>query len=189
MNKKIGPWLIVGATLIAILILVYFFYYRGGPQPTVPRPGAPPGPSAAGAPVKPLAETPAPQEVAPQKPPAAPSPEQAEEAAPSKGETPGEEVTAPEPKVTILPPQKSKEQYGVRVGKYNRYRDAGKMLARLKKRGIPGFIKRQEARRGPYEVWAGPFSIRPEAEAAEKSIRAMLKRTPKINKIITPVPK
>jgi cell division septation protein DedD len=185
MNKKIAPWLTVGAILIAILVLVYFFYYRGGPPQPVTRPGPPPGAPT----VKPLAEIPAPQEVAPQKPPAAPSPEAAEEAAPAEEVAPGAEVTAPGPKVTVLPPLKAKEQYGVLVGKYKKYRDAGKMLGRLKKHGIPGFIKRKEPQRGPYEVWAGPFPTRSEAEAAEKSIRAMHRRTPKIHKIITPVPK
>lgn len=174
MNKKIVPWLTVGAILIVLLLLIYFLYYRGVPRPTVPSPGAPPGPSAVAPPaVKPPAAIPAPQAVTPQKPPVAPSPE----------------VTAPGPKVTVLPPQKAKEQYGVLVGKYRKYRSAAKMLARLKKHGIPGFIKRKEPHRGPYEVWAGPFSTRPEAEAAEKSIRALLKRTPTIHKIITPVPK
>jgi cell division septation protein DedD len=174
MNKNIVPGLTVGAILIVLLLLLYFFYYRGAPQQTVPAPGPPSGPSAAVTPaVKPPPTTPAPQELVPQKPPAAP----------------GSELTPPGPKVTVLPPQKAKEQYGLLVGKYRRYRNAGKMLARLKKRGIPGFIRRKEPKRGPYEVWAGPFSSRREAEAAEKSIRAMLKRTPTIHKIETPVPK
>jgi cell division septation protein DedD len=187
MNKKIVPWLSVGAVIIALLLLVYFLYYRGGPQPTVPTPGAPPGPSAAGPPaVKPPTAVPAPQEAVPQKPAAAlPS----EQAAPAQGVAPGPEVTPPGPKVMVLPPQKAKEQYGVLVGKYKKYRSAGKMLARLKKHGIPAFNKRKEPGHGPYEVWAGPFAALPEAEAAEKSIRAMFKRTPEIHKIITPVPK
>jgi cell division septation protein DedD len=187
MNKKIVPWLTVGAIIVALLLLVYFLYYRGGPQPTVPVPVTAPGPSAAGPPaVKPPAAVPAPQEAAPQTPAAALPPGQA---APAPGVAPGAEVTPPGPKVTVLPPQKAKEQYGVLMGKYKKYRSAGKMLARLKKHGIPGFIKRKEPGHGPYEVWAGPFSTLPEAEAAEKSIRAMLKRTPKIHKILTPVPK
>jgi cell division septation protein DedD len=186
-QKKIVPWLIAGAIVIVILLLVYFFYFRPGPQPTARIPGAPPGPPAAEAPaVKPPAAVPAPQAVAPEKPPAAPPLEQA---APAEEAAPGPEVTPPGSKVMILPPQKAKEQFGVLVGKYRKYKSAAKMLARLKKHGIPGFIKRKELRRGPYEVWAGPFPTRPEAEAAEKSIRAMHKRTTTIHEIITPVPK
>jgi cell division septation protein DedD len=187
MNKKIVPWLSVGAIIIALLLLVYFLYYRGGPRPTAPVPGAGPGPTAAGPPaVKPPAAVPAPQEVAPQKPGAALLPGQG---APAPGVAPGAEVTAPGPKVTVLPPQQAQEQYGVLAGKYKKYRSASRLLARLKKHGIPGFIKRKEPGHGPYEVWAGPFATLPEAETAEKSIRAMLKRTPEIHKVVTPVPK
>jgi hypothetical protein len=63
------------------------------------------------------------------------------------------------------------------------------MLERLKKKEIPGFFQRDARQRRLYEAWAGPFLDSGEAEAAEKSLRAMLKKTLKIEKIEIPVPK
>jgi len=171
MNKKLVGGLLVGVLLIIILVVLYVFY-MGGPPPTGPGPVTAPAPTTAPTP-------------AVEPPPAPPAPE----AAAPKEVTPGPEVSPPAPKVTVFPPEKEKEHYGILVGRYRTYRSAEKMLERLKKKGIPGFIRRDARQRRPYEVWAGPFLDPGEAEAAEKSLRAMLKRGLKIEKIPIPVPK
>jgi cell division septation protein DedD len=167
MNKKLVGGLLVGVLLVIILLVLYVFY-MGGPPPTGPGPVTAPAPAPA---VKP--------------PPAAPAPE----AAAPKEVAPSPEVSPPAPKVTVFPPEKEKEHYGILVGRYRKYRRAANRLERLKKKEIPGFIRREARQRRPYEVWAGPFSDRGEAEAAQKSLRAMLKGTHKIEKIPTQVPK
>ena len=95
----------------------------------------------------------------------------------------------PEPKVTVLPPQEGKEQYGILAGSYKKYRDAGKMLARLKKEGKPAFSQRDPRNLNRYQVWLGPFSSQSEAEEAAKSLKAVLKKPLKIEAIENPVPK
>lgn len=163
MNKNILRGLAVGGALIILLVVLYLLYPGRAPQPP---------PSAVTAPAPPPA---APPEVIP---PPAPPP-----AAPPA-------VTPPPPqKVMVFPPEKEKEQYGMLVGSYRKYRDAGKMLARLKKQKIPGFIRRDAGKPRPYQVWAGPFSSRPEAMKPAKHLRAMLKRTPEIQKLQIPIPK
>jgi cell division septation protein DedD len=171
MNRKLVGGLLVGVLLVIILLVLYVFY-MGGPPPTGPGPVTAPGPSTAPAPaVKPPPAPPAPEAAAPKE--AAPSPE----------------VSPLTPKVTIPPLEKEKEHYGFLVGRYRKYRRAAKMLERLGKKEIPGFIRREARKRRLYEVWAGPFSSPSEAEAAQKSLRAMLKGTLKIEKIPTQVPK
>lgn len=181
MNKNLARGLVVGAVLI-ILVVVLYFVYMGTPPPT--------GPSTVTAPTPPPAAAPAVQ-----PPPAAPGPKEPPAAAPSeptappKEAAPSPEVRPPEPKVTVFPPEKEKDQYGLLVGRYRKYRDAGKMLARLKKRGIPGFIRRDAQKPRPYEVWAGPFPSQQEAMAAEKPLKAMLKKSLEIEKVQIPIPK
>jgi cell division septation protein DedD len=175
MNKKLVGGLLVGVLLIIILVVLYVFYLGSGP-PTGPGPVTAPAPTAAPTPaMEPPPAPPAPETVAPKVPP----PEV----------TPSPEVSPPAPKITVLSPEKEKESYGIRVGRYRQYRRAAKMLERLKKKELPGFIRRDPRQRRPYEVWAGPFTDPGEAKAAQKSLRAMLKKTPKIKKIETPVPK
>jgi hypothetical protein len=182
MNKKLVAGLLVGVLLVIILVILYVFF-MGGPPPTGPGPVTAPAPSPA---VKPPPAPPAPEAAAPKGPPA---PLPGELKVPPKEVAPGPEVSPPAPKVTVFPPEKEKEHYGIRVGRYRKYRRAAKMLERLKKKEIPGFIRRDLRQRRPYEVWAGPFSDLGEAEAAQKSLRAMLKKTLKIEKMAVPVPK
>jgi cell division septation protein DedD len=170
MNRKLVGGLLVGV-LLAIILVVLYVFYMGGPPPT--------GPGPITAPAPPTAPTPA------VKPPPPPAPE----AAAPKEVAPSPEVSPPAPKVTIFPPEKEKEHYGILVGRYRKYRSAAKMLERLKKKEIPGFIRRDARQRRPYEVWAGPFPEPGEAAAAQKSLRAMLKKSLKIEKIQVPVPK
>jgi cell division protein FtsN len=88
-----------------------------------------------------------------------------------------------------LPPQEGKEKYGILAGSYKKYRDAAKMLARLKKEGKPAFIQRDPRNLNRYQVWLGPFSSQEEAREAEKSLQATLKKLLKIEPIENPVPK
>jgi cell division septation protein DedD len=171
MNKKLVGGLLVGVLLIIILVVMYVFYLGSGP-PTGPGPVTAPAPTPS---VEPPPAPPAPETVAPKLPP----PEV----------TPSPEVSPPAPEITVLSPEKEKESYGILVGRYRQYHRAATMLERLKKKDLPGFIRRDPRRRRPYEVWAGPFTDPGEAKAARKSLRAMLRRTPKIEKIETPVPK
>jgi cell division septation protein DedD len=79
--------------------------------------------------------------------------------------------------------------YGILAGSYKKYADAAKMLARLKKQGKPAFVQRDPQDLSRYQVWLGPFASRGEAEAAEKSLGAILKKPLKIEAIENPVPK
>jgi cell division septation protein DedD len=186
MNRKLVGGLLVGILLVIILVVLLVFY-MGGPPPTGPGPVTAPGPTPAPAPaVKPPPAPPPPEAAAPKGPPAA---RPGGPTVPPKAITPSPEVTPPAPKVTVFPPEKEKEHYGILVGRYRKYRSAAKRLERLKKKEIPGFIRREARQRRPYEVWAGPFPDPGEAEAAKKSLRAMLKKTLKVEKIEIPVPK
>jgi cell division septation protein DedD len=186
MNRKLVGGLLIGVLLVIILVVLLVFY-MGGPPPTGPGPVTAPGPTPAPAPaVKPPAAPPAPEAAAPKGPPATlPS----EQKVLPKEVVPSPEVRPPAPKVTVFPPEKEKEHYAILVRRYRKYRSAAKRLERLKKKEIPGFIRREARQRRPYEVWAGPFPDRREAEAAKKSLRAMFKKTLKVEKIEIPVPK
>ena len=166
MNKKIVGGLAIGAILI-IGVAVLYYLSAGGPPKT--------GPSAVPAPGQ---SPPAP--VTPR--PAAPGP--IEPAGPPKGAAP-----APEPKVTVLPPLEGQEKYGILAGSYKKYADAAKMLARLQKQEKPAFVQRDPRNSNIFQVWLGPFASRGEAEAAEKSLGAILKKPLKIEIIENPVPK
>lgn len=182
MHKNIMRGLAVGAVLIILLVVLYRLYTGRAPQPG-PSPITAPAPPPAGTPPP---AAPAPQEAAPQGPVAAPS---LEPAGPAKEAAPGPEVRAPGAPAAVAPSAAPKEQYGLLVGRYRQYRDAAKMLARLKKQGIPGFIRRDAQKPRRYQVWAGPFASREEALAADKSLRALLKRTPKIQPLPAVIPK
>lgn len=181
MNQKIWRGLAVGAILIILLVVLYYLS-SGGPWKIGPTAVTTPGPPGATAPAKPEPPAaPAATQPAPHEPPAAlPT----EPGGPPKGLAPG-----PEPKVTVLPPQEGKEKYGILAGSYKKYRDAAKLLARLKKEEKPAFIQRDPRNLSRYQVWLGPFSSQSEAEDAAKSLKAVLKKPLKIEPIENPVPK
>jgi cell division septation protein DedD len=181
MNKNILRGLAVGIALLILVVVLYLRYTGRAPQP-----GRSPVTAPTPTPAAPPAVTPAPKEAGPQAPVVAPS---VAPPGPAKEAAPGAEVRPPGPQPAVSPPSEQKEQYGLLVGRYRKYRDAGKMLARLKKHGIPGFIRREPGKPHRYQVWAGPFSSRDEALAAEKSLRALLKRTPKIEPLPAVIPK
>jgi cell division septation protein DedD len=193
-NKGLVGLLLVAAIIILFLLL-YLFYPRGLPQPglektkepavktqVTPAPKEKPGEKAAPAPT-PVptpapAPAPAPQEQ-PQKPPPPP-------AAPPEKPLTKPEAPAAAPQETVLPPLKPKEEFGLLVGSYRRYHSAGKRLEKLKKQGHEAFIRRE---RGKYQVLVGPFPTRKEAQAAAKSLKAKMRISSKIKKLVIPVPK
>jgi cell division septation protein DedD len=180
MNKKVVSGLAIGGTLILLLAMLYYLSTGTAPQ-TGPSPVTAPGAPTAAAPVKPepLAAAPAPPTSKEQ--PAAPG---MEPAGPPKGAGP-----SPEPQVTVPPPLEPSQHYGILAGRYGKYRDAAKMLARLKKQGKPAFVQRDPRDLNRYQVWLGPFSSQDEAQNAEKSLHAILKKPLKIEPIENPVPK
>jgi hypothetical protein len=199
MNKKKMIGLTVGAILIVFLLLMYVFYFRGGPQENIATSGSPSGPSGARPPVTEApAVTPAPEELATQKTPGAPAPKELrpqkqaspplEQAGPSKGVVPGSEAV-PRAPVTAFPPEKEKEYYGFLVNRYRNYGSASKMQEKMKKRGVFGFIQPAPKNPGLSELWAGPFSDLGKARAAEKSLQDLLKGPRKIHKIKGTIPK
>jgi cell division septation protein DedD len=165
MDKKITAGLVAGATLILLLAVLY--YLSTGTAPKT-------GPSPATAPAAPARPT-------PQEQPAAPG---IEPAGPPKGVAP-----SPEPQVTVLPPLEPSQHYGILAGSYGKYQDAANLLARLKKLGKPAFVQRDPRDLNRFQVWLGPFSSQSEAQEAEKSLHAILKKPLKIEPIENPVPK
>jgi len=176
MNKKVVSGLAIGAALILLLAVLYF-YSTGNTPKTGPSPVTAPGAPTAAAPVKPEPLAAAPKE----QQPAAPG---IEPAGPPKGAS-----SSPEPQVTVLPPLEPSQHYGILAGNYGNYRDAAKMLDKLKKQGKPAFVQRDPRNINRYQVWLGPFSSQSEAREAEKSLQATLKKPLKIEPIENPVPK
>jgi cell division septation protein DedD len=174
MHKNLSRGLAVAALLVVLLGVLYYLSTRG-PGKTGPSPATAPGTPEATAPAQPkLPATPAPA-------PPAPS---IEPAGPPMGVAPSSE-----PKVTVLPPLEASQRYGILAGSYKKYRDAEKMLARLKKAGKPAFIQRDPRDLNLYQVWLGPFTSQSEAEETAKSLAATLKKPLKIETIENPVPK
>ncbi len=174
MNLKSWRGLAVEAGVIVLLVVLYYLF-TGGPGKTGPSPGTAPGPTAATAPAKPApSAVPAPATPAPPIEPAGP---------------PMGAASSQEPQVTVLPPLEPSQRYGILARTYKKYRDAEKMLARLKKAGKPAFVQRDPRDINRFQVWLGPFSSQSEAEDAAKSLGAALKKPLKIETIENPVPK
>jgi cell division septation protein DedD len=180
MNKNTARGLAILAVLIIVAVLLWRHYLTG---PAAVGPAAPVTTSKPA--VAPPPAAPEPKPPVPQAPPAA---------VPSKPESPQglaplQEPTTPESKITLPPPQKMEEHFGILVGTYRRYRDAAKMLARLKRQGKPAFVQRDPRDMTRFQVWLGPFASQDKARAAEKEMRALLKKPLKIEQIENPVPK
>ncbi len=198
-NRGLVGLLLVAAIIILFLAL-YLFYPKGlpflGPEkPKEPakqslavpevkeKPGGKPAPAPTPAPT--AAPGPAPAPAPQEQPQPAPSPPQP--GAPTEKPTTAPEPTPPAPpKETELAPLQPKEEYGLLAGSYRNYAGANKMMEKLKKQGQEVVIRRH---RGKYQVWVGPFPTRKEAGEAAKSLKAKSKISPKIEKLITPVPK
>ena len=63
------------------------------------------------------------------------------------------------------------------------------MLDKVGKQGEQGFIRRTPGKKKGYQVIAGPFSSKREAEVAAKSLKTKLHVSPKLETIIIPVSK
>jgi cell division protein FtsN len=180
MNKKMVSGLAIGATLILLLAVLYYLSTGNAPK-TASSPVTTPGAPTATATAKPGPGPAAPTQPTAQEPPAAPG---IELPGPPKGAAAG-----PEPQVTVLPPLEPSQHYGILAGSYGKYPDADRMLARLKNLGKPAFVQRDPKDLNRYQVWLGPFSSQEEAQEAEKSLQAILKKPLKIEAIENPVPK
>jgi cell division protein FtsN len=181
MIKNILRGLAVGAVLVILLVVLYRLYSGSVPQPSRPvtAPAAPPtGTPPPAAPALKESGPPGPVVVPPMEAPGPP-----QKAAPSP------EAKSPGAQGTGSPSGEPQDQYGLLVGRYRNYRDADKMLARLKKQGISGFIRRDKEKSHPYQVWAGPYASREETLAAEKSLHALLKKSAKVGKLPAIIPK
>jgi cell division septation protein DedD len=187
MDRRILGGLALGLAALALVLVVYHYY--PGESPPV-GPGQPePSAELPYRTVPEFAEKPAPevpQTPPPQKPPPAPLIKQA---GPPPEALPKPEVSPPAAVEKDLPPLEPEEYYGLLVGKYRKYQDASKMMAKLKKQGKPAFIRRDARQRKPYQVWVGPFPSQQETKVAAKSLRAKFKISPKLEKLEIPVPK
>jgi hypothetical protein len=189
---------VLGALILvaAIIVLGLYLFYSGSPplkgpeKPKEPaaktqitpepkeKAGEKTAPAAAPAPAPAPAPSPAPQEkpqlLTPQPIPPPEKPATKPEAAPGA------------PKTTELPPLEPKEEYGLLAGSYRGYPSAAKKMEQLKKKGQPAFIRKDKGR---YQVWVGPFPTQEGAAAAAKVLKGKRKKSPKVQKILIPVPK
>ena len=177
MNKKV--LVLLGLIAAIIILLVFHFFFSG--SPTSKGPGQPQEPAKKSVTAPESKEKPGPTA------PAAPAPQ----AQPQPTPPPEKPVTKPEPAPptppeTALPPLEPKEAYGVLAGSYRNYVDALKLLEKLQKQGKEVFIRRDKDK---YQVWVGPFHTSKEAAETAKSLQGKTKISPKIEKIIIPVPK
>jgi cell division septation protein DedD len=185
MNKKILGiiGIVVGAGL-ALFLAFYFLFPEGLVKPPSMSPVAQPQLAAR------PASNPTPKSEVPTAQPATPP----ETAPPASGPaTPPAVVPVPTPApppvekpIAPLPPLESKKEHGLVVGKFRRYKDAQRRLDKIKKKNMPGFIRKEGKY---YKVWVGPFKTPQEAEHARKSLRAALKISPKRGEYEVPVPK
>ena len=181
-NKGLVGLLLVAAIIILFLVL-YLFYPKGLPHL---------GPEKPKEPAVKTQVTPEPKEKPGEKPAPVPAPQEQPQPPPPPPAAPPEkpltkpEAAPPGPKETVLPPLEPKEEFGLLVGSYRGYPAASKKMEKLKKQGQEVFIRRDK---GKYQVWVGPFATRKEAEVAANSLKAKSKISPKIEKLVTPVPK
>ncbi len=170
--------LLLGVIIVLLLTLYHFWGSRPAPAPTAKlaeKPQTLPGVSEAPAPPA----TPA----APIAPPLTPIP-----APPGKG-VGASGTIPPTAKEQPMAPLEEERRYGLAVGAFPQFRSAEKLLEKLRKQGMEGFIRRTPGKKKGYQVMAGPFSSRGEAEAAAKSLKAKLHVSPKLETIIIPVSK
>jgi cell division septation protein DedD len=179
MNRNAARGLVILVAIIIVAVVLWRFYYPGS-LTVGPGPVATSQPAVTPAPAPPGAKPPTPQglpPIAPVKPEAA------------HGIAPLQEPSAPAPKITFPATPPLGEKYGILVGEYRKYPQAAKMLTRLKKRGQPAFVQRDPRDSSRFQVWLGPFSSQDEARAAQKAMRARLKKPLKIEAIENPGPK
>jgi cell division septation protein DedD len=175
MNRKTG-WGAAGAIILIILLVGLYYLLGGGPGTMGPSRVTGPAATAPATPGAPAVKPAVPPEPGPVLP--------AEPAGPPKELAPGGE-----PKVTVLPPQAGQEKFGILAGTFKKYRDAARLLAKVKKEGQPAFVQRDPRNIKRFQVWLGPFGSQSEAEEAAKTLKNILKKPAKIEAIENPVPK
>jgi cell division septation protein DedD len=182
MTKKGLFGLGLGAVIIAIALVLYFFFLGGAPHLGPEKPGKPeatsqpPAPTGKPAPAGATATAPAEQ----------PKPPLPERVAPTETTSPKPALGPAAPPKTELPPLEPEHKYGLVIGSYRKYHDAAKRMEKLKKLGKPAFIDKDH---GKYRVWVGPFATRQEARAAAKSLQKKSRISARIHQLIIPVPK
>jgi hypothetical protein len=165
--------------LVAVGLAVYFFSHgKPGKEPAspaqtqvaVPATGQKPGAPAPQLPAANRATSPAtgPAPLPTVVPVPAPGPPQVEK------------------KIAPLPTLEPKKKPGLVVGKFRHYKDAQRLLDKIKKKHLPGFIRKEGKN---YEVWVGPFATPQEAERAGKSLKTTLKLSSQQREYEVPVPK
>jgi cell division septation protein DedD len=187
LNKRVFKGLGLGILLLGLLILLLLILYHFRPAPVTidklaEKPQTLPGVSEA-----PSSPPPLPAPIAPplEQPPAPPK----EGVGPSETTPPKTAISPPPAKEHPLAPLKEEKKYGLLVGTFPNFQSAEKMLDKVRKQGQPGFIRRTRGKKRGFQVTAGPFSSRREAEVAAKSLQTKLHVSPKLEKIIIPVPK
>jgi hypothetical protein len=174
--------------LVALGIAVYFLSHnKTGNEPaskppaqtqvavqpapaTGPKPGAPNAqPPVSSQPTPPISGPAAPPAVVPvpTPPPTAPPPQV-------------------EKKIAPLPTLEPKKEPALVAGKFRHYKDAQRRLDKIKKKHLPGFIRKEGKY---YQVWVGPFKTPQQTERAGKSLRTTLKLSPQKREYEVPVPK
>jgi cell division septation protein DedD len=190
LNKRVFKGLGLGALLLGLLILLFltidhFFASKPAPVPTgklaekaQTLPGvseAPSTPPPSAAPIAPPLEQP-------------PAPSRAGVGA-SESTPPKTAISPPTAKEHPLAPLKEERQYGLLMGTFPNFRSAEKMLGKVRKQDKQGFIRRTPGKKKGFQMIAGPFSSKREAEVAAKSLKTKLHVSPKLVKLINPVPK
>jgi len=166
--------------LVVGLGLAAFFTYQFLAKPEPPSPPQPfQGVIQPGPPPKPATLPAAPPEPTPPPAPEPALPPVTAPVAPLEPPPAGKEIVFP-------PPEGPKAEPALLAGKFRRYADARRLLAKIQKQKTPAFIRKKGKY---YQVWAGPFPTSQEAAQARKNLRAKLKISPRQEKVEMPVPK
>jgi cell division septation protein DedD len=170
--------------LVGLGLAVYFLSHGNPVKAPPPKPpeqtqvAVPPAPAPSQKPEVSASQPPAvPEPTPPATGPAAP---------PAAVPVPTPEPPPVEKQVAPPPPLEPKKEHGLVVGKFRRYKDAQRLLDKIKKKDLPGFIRKEGKY---YKVWAGPFATPQEAEQTRKKLRAALKISPQKRDFEVPVPK
>jgi type IV secretory pathway VirB10-like protein len=171
--------------LVALGLAVYFLSSGRQAKEPASRPPAPtqvavqPAPEPSRKPAAPAPPPPAAGQSAPPAPAGPPAP-------PAAAPAPAPRPPQIEEKFAPLPTLEPQKKPGLVVGKFHNYKDAQRLLDRIRKKNLPGFIRKDGK---DYEVWAGPFATPQEAERTGKSLKTTLKLSPQPREYEVPVPK
>ena len=176
--------MLLGLLILLWLTLYHFYGSRPAPVPTgklEEKQQTLPGGSEAPSTPPPL--------TAPIAPPLEQPPPPREGVGTSETKPPKTAISLPAAKEHPMAPLKEERKYGLLVGTFPNFRSAEKMLDKVRKQSKEGFIRRTPGKKKGFQVIAGPFSSRREAEVAAKSLKTKLHVSLKLEKIIIPVSK